>query len=214
MSRSPGLTSRGIRPSSYKLHTTVLEIGIDHSAAPHQPIVAGETVRDPTGARATERLGESGAGAVTWEYEDPTSLCAALTMRRHSRSVSGQLVQPTPHPRRSIRERKRRSGRLLSGRQHRHDHQGSSPGSGKSPLAAVMSVELRGLEPLTPSLRTRCATSCATAPWCGRNDNTESHPVRNEPGRLHAGRVPTGLIDSLVRVAKSRGNRPTTGSVV
>jgi hypothetical protein len=25
-------------------------------------------------------------------------------------------------------------------------------------------VELRGLEPLTPSLRTRCATSCATAP--------------------------------------------------
>jgi hypothetical protein len=26
-------------------------------------------------------------------------------------------------------------------------------------------VELRGLEPLTPSLRTRCATNCATAPW-------------------------------------------------
>ena len=30
----------------------------------------------------------------------------------------------------------------------------------------VMYVELRGLEPLTPSMRTRCATSCATAP-CG-----------------------------------------------
>ena len=37
------------------------------------------------------------------------------------------------------------------------------------PLGAIggaepPSVELRGLEPLTPSLRTRCATSCATAP--------------------------------------------------
>ena len=30
----------------------------------------------------------------------------------------------------------------------------------------VRGVELRGLEPLTPSLRTRCATSCATAPRC------------------------------------------------
>jgi hypothetical protein len=29
---------------------------------------------------------------------------------------------------------------------------------------ALTWVELRGLEPLTPSLRTRCATSCATAP--------------------------------------------------
>ena len=47
-----------------------------------------------------------------------------------------------------------------------------------------MVVELRGLEPLTPSLRTRCATSCATAPWCGRNDNTAAHPVRNEPPRM------------------------------
>jgi hypothetical protein len=28
----------------------------------------------------------------------------------------------------------------------------------------IAPVELRGLEPLTPSLRTRCATSCATAP--------------------------------------------------
>src|SRR4051812_21640251 len=27
-------------------------------------------------------------------------------------------------------------------------------------------VELRGLEPLTPTLPVWCATSCATAPWC------------------------------------------------
>ena len=35
-------------------------------------------------------------------------------------------------------------------------------------LNLVRRVELRGLEPLTPSLRTRCATSCATAPRCVR----------------------------------------------
>ena len=34
-------------------------------------------------------------------------------------------------------------------------------------------VELRGLEPLTPSLRTRCATSCATAPWWRRSEVTK-----------------------------------------
>ena len=33
--------------------------------------------------------------------------------------------------------------------------------------AMFVLVELRGFEPLTPSLRTRCATSCATAP-CDR----------------------------------------------
>jgi hypothetical protein len=31
-------------------------------------------------------------------------------------------------------------------------------------ISVELRVELRGLEPLTPSLRTRCATSCATAP--------------------------------------------------
>jgi site-specific DNA recombinase len=38
-------------------------------------------------------------------------------------------------------------------------------------------VELRGLEPLTPSLRTRCATSCATAPD-GRS--TPREPAEND----------------------------------
>ncbi len=36
-----------------------------------------------------------------------------------------------------------------------------SVGKGSS---LVRGVELTGLEPVTPSLRTRCATSCATAP--------------------------------------------------
>ncbi len=33
-------------------------------------------------------------------------------------------------------------------------------------------VELRGLEPLTPSLRTRCATNCATAPGIAATEHS------------------------------------------
>ena len=36
-------------------------------------------------------------------------------------------------------------------------------------LALLKWVELRGLEPLTPTLPVWCATSCATAPICTRN---------------------------------------------
>ncbi len=31
-------------------------------------------------------------------------------------------------------------------------------------MTGIFKVELRGLEPLTPSMPWRCATSCATAP--------------------------------------------------
>ncbi len=42
---------------------------------------------------------------------------------------------------------------------------GNSPGTAEAQSSHTSTlVELRGLEPLTPSLRTRCATSCATAP--------------------------------------------------
>ena len=44
------------------------------------------------------------------------------------------------------------------------------------------SVELRGFEPLAFSLRTRRATNCATAPRCGRNDNTSAQAGRNRIG--------------------------------
>src|SRR3954454_6499070 len=40
----------------------------------------------------------------------------------------------------------------------------------------VNGVELRGLEPLTPTLPVWCATSCATAPWCS------GHPTRPAAG--------------------------------
>ena len=35
----------------------------------------------------------------------------------------------------------------------------------KPPEGGFSFVELRGFEPLTPSLRTKCATNCATAPY-------------------------------------------------
>ena len=38
------------------------------------------------------------------------------------------------------------------------------------------SVELRGLEPLTFSLRTRRATDCAIAPWTGGMISTQTLP--------------------------------------
>jgi len=41
-----------------------------------------------------------------------------------------------------------------------------SSGRGQVPLALQKWVELRGLEPLTPTLPVWCATSCATAPSC------------------------------------------------
>lgn len=52
-------------------------------------------------------------------------------------------------------------------------------------------VELRGLEPLTPCLQSRCATNCATAPGVGRADDpgSPSEPVgglRPRRGRCRA----------------------------
>src|SRR5947208_16167470 len=44
-------------------------------------------------------------------------------------------------------------------------------------------VELRGFEPLTPSMPWRCATSCATAP--PGPDTDESDPTGPDIGRPH-----------------------------
>src|SRR3712207_5462326 len=59
--------------------------------------------------------------------------------------------------------------------------------------ALVTRVELRGLEPLTPTLPVWCATSCATAPWPTRR---LQRAVGNDTGRRPSGaggvgRVPT-----------------------
>ena len=56
-----------------------------------------------------------------------------------------------------------------------HERRGPLDGCLK---AQVTRVELRGLEPLTPTLPVWCATSCATAPWCSV-----------QPTRLRAGGV-------------------------
>jgi hypothetical protein len=77
---------------------------------------------------------------------------------------------------------------------HRRQPEKSFPEFGEDPL-----VELRGFEPLTPSMPWRCATSCATAPY----DYSRAAPVggdrvslsgtpRDSPNRsAHTGLVPT-----------------------
>ena len=46
-------------------------------------------------------------------------------------------------------------------------------------------VELRGLEPLTPCMPCRCATSCATAPYsCCLTPGFQSHPRRSNSNIL------------------------------
>ena len=61
------------------------------------------------------------------------------------------------------------------------------PGTSKGPTRGAggpwSSVELRGFEPRTFSLRTRRATNCATAPWCGPHDNTRRRQPRTRSRR-------------------------------
>ena len=47
-------------------------------------------------------------------------------------------------------------------------------------------VELRGFEPLTPSLRTRCATNCATAPWWTKGYQSENYSLAARASRTAA----------------------------
>ncbi len=48
-------------------------------------------------------------------------------------------------------------------------------------LGPMKWVELRGLEPLTPTLPVWCATSCATAPYDGRNVTRPATPPKTHP---------------------------------
>ena len=108
---------------------------------------------------------------VDAEYED-TSCSPERTELMETLHRSAHALYEThgpAGPADSTHKHEKRAESLCS-RLVPHDY-----GSTGSPL-----VELRGLEPLTPSLRTRCATSCATAPWCGRNFNTAARPVRND----------------------------------
>ena len=79
---------------------------------------------------------------------------------REERLTSGQAPFVVSHP--DTRTSPGIRGRVL-------------PNSGKTPL-----VELRGLEPLTPCMPCRCATSCATAP----HDFSRGAPRWRGPGEF------------------------------
>ncbi len=59
-------------------------------------------------------------------------------------------------------------------------------------------VELRGFEPLTPSLRTRCATSCATAPRTVRQHSGPQH--RRPPGQGRASVADGPALEDVVEL--------------
>ena len=112
----------------------------------------------------------------------------ARRVRRHARPAGLQLGEPDRrHPLRGARRAQARRGRpgaarpapgphrvaadVLTAEDRRRSRARQRPGQteGRLPREPAWSscrtiVELRGLEPLTPSMPWRCATSCATAP--------------------------------------------------
>ncbi len=76
---------------------------------------------------------------------------------------------------------------------------------------AIM-VELRGLEPLTPSMRTRCATSCATAPGAlqARRALVRVSPACGAARRYCDGRPRTSSRPARPRI-KPAPREPTAG---
>jgi hypothetical protein len=83
-------------------------------------------------------------------------------------------------------------------------HGSGTNDNARTKVRAFLLVELRGLEPLTPTLPVWCATSCATAPCCPRSpghSRNSTHPltpavaggsVRERVGR-EIGHNPLGL---------------------
>lgn len=75
----------------------------------------------------------------------------------------------------------------MGGMPHGDKHRGKygSPGTSVTDIPGLHNVELRGFEPLTPSMRTRCATGLRYSP---------QHPAQvslnGQAGRLPAERVP------------------------
>jgi len=69
-------------------------------------------------------------------------------------------------------------------------------------------VELRGFEPLTPSMPWRCATSCATAPWAMRN-RAAGTPDYSRPSPATA--PPTASSRAASRASTSRSTHGIAG---
>ncbi len=78
-------------------------------------------------------------------------------------------------------------------------------GGGSSETAMV---ELRGFEPLTPSMPWRCATSCATAPWAMRN-RAAGTPDYSRPSPATA--PPTASSRAASRASTSRSTHGIAG---
>jgi transposase len=161
------------------------------AAAPTGPTYANAASAAPSrSSRTLRHPGQAGPGHPP---PQPRLTRRAATVLRpirlppaSRRRMRHQPAQTAPRPGHPLRQTRRP---LRSHRHHQHDRHLAPPEGWEQPrqrrplaraweqrfhsrfsyrLSRVfvrkIKVELRGLEPLTPSLRTRCATSCATAP--------------------------------------------------
>jgi hypothetical protein len=100
----------------------------------------------PVAAPTYPKCGRLAVGTGPWRSTSGDTMPAAWTkaaFQRHDNHLAEVVLES--------------HGRILLSRDMSEAH----PGEGKEPLTLV---ELRGLEPLTPCMPCRCATSCATAP--------------------------------------------------
>src|SRR5680860_861754 len=77
----------------------------------------------------------------------------------------------------------------------------------ESPIVGNPPVELRGLEPLTPCLQSRCATNCATAPeWTSRPTGSDRSVRRrsNLVGGLGPDILGRGVVGPLLHPHNTR----------
>jgi hypothetical protein len=135
-----------------------------------QPGPCGRLATCSTSPRDTSSTSRRPGGATPPRRRPRSASCSARSPRRTTGASAGSSTRslPWPTPRCwyagcGANERVGWTGdRDAGSRVDRTDPQ--TPADGSRMRTVPHRVELRGLEPLTLSLRTRCATSCATAP--------------------------------------------------
>ncbi len=155
-----------------------------------------------------------------------------LRMRADAGYFTGDLVTP-PSPRdatsRSRRHRPlsaRRSYQAIHeaaaklGDSNKNNETAQSGDFGPNALSRVtgstdsLLVELRGLEPLTPSMPWRCATSCATAPRCADPTRTSPAGPRSLANPAESAKSrPSAPFASRLQPCGSSASRTGSGSV-
>src|SRR4051794_29542545 len=93
-----------------------------------------------------------------------------------------------------------------------------TPGGKRTRLLPGVLVDLRGLEPLTPCMPCRCATSCATDPECCRKKLSDlpeqlvqTTTLRPPEKTERRSRQPNSSLRQLSVTPRPRGQAPRSG---